>query len=372
LGLAIPNESDLLGEKVLLVTGKFSFVDSGAASLLEGVLRGREVCHVFEFETEPKREELERLLGDFWSDDFSSILAVGGGSVIDMAKLFKAFGGGVQKIEKVLHEGKEIELCDVPLIVVPTTAGSGSEATHFAVIYDGKEKFSVAHEGLLPDEVWFEADLLLSVPRHIAASAAMDAFCQGIESYWSIHSTEESKSFAAESIRLAWRVMLPTVLEGDKRFVECMAMASNLAGKAINLTKTTACHAISYAFSSYYGVKHGHAVGLTIGEMLKFNAEVVEGELLDTRGVDYVAGVVKDICGMIGADGVDEGVKLISERMDAIGLARDFGELGLVREEDLETIVRHGFNPQRVNNNPRRLDEADLRKMMNRLANKFS
>lgn len=356
---------DAVHDSVLLVTGKNSYHESGAECLLKPVLDGRKVHRVDDFENNPKKDDLVRILGEIVDVEYTVILAVGGGSVIDVAKLIKCFKGNVGQIDAVLHDGRVAMPSEVDLLVIPTTAGSGSEATHFAVVYDQGEKFSIAHPELLPDASWILPAVLVSMPKDVAASSAMDALCQGIESYWSIHSTTESKALAERSIKLCWTNMVSAVVEKNTEALASMGRASHLAGEAINITKTTAPHAISYALTTHFGIMHGHAVALMLPSILMFNDGVTDTDILDQRGCVYVKSALTDIYRMIDCRDSSHAAAAIAERMKSLGLSNDLNTLGVADSSDLNIIVAKGFNPDRVNNNPRRLSESDLHTMLN-------
>lgn len=352
---------------VLLVTGKESYEACGAPRLLSSALSGRRVIRLTDFETNPQKSDVERFLANSNSLNFTAIIAVGGGSVIDIAKLIKCFLTKKTTVDDYLYKNAHLDVSSIDLYVVPTTAGSGSEATHFAVLYDQKIKFSVAHPDLLPDAVWIVPNLLVSVPDDIAASAALDAFCQGVESYWSIHSTEESKKLASEAIKEAWGNMLPAVVDKNSEALAAMGHASHLAGKAINITKTTAPHAISYALTAHFGPSHGHAVALVLPEIFQFNADVTEDDIIDSRGVCYVQETLKEIAAMLGFVSIIDAASAMKQRMCDLGLPTSLRQVGVVEERDRDVVIRNGFNPGRVNNNPRRLTEEALRLMFERM-----
>ncbi len=351
-------------QSVLLVTGGASYELCGAGELLLPVLEGRQVKRVHDFETHPKKEDLLRILNEIKEVDFSVIIAVGGGSVMDIAKLIKCFKDDAARMDGVLHEGEDVSPSGVDLYAIPTTAGSGSEATHFAVIYADGVKHSVAHHALLPDAVWIVSSLLATVPTHVAAAAAMDVLCQGVESYWSIHSTLESQQWSKQAILLAWQHMSRAVLERDDNALELMGKAAHLAGKAINITKTTAPHAISYAFTSHFGVLHGHGVVLTLPAILEFNDGVSAVDLQDPRGVAYVRSTLLEVASMLGCAIVREAAEVIVKRTGEIGLSVNLHDLGIMDASDREIIIQNGFNPQRVGNNPRKITADDLREIL--------
>ena len=343
-------------DNVLLVTGNSMYRASGAEQALEPVLREREVTHLTCFHTNPRVEDVTHLLEQIDNkESYQAIIAVGGGSVIDTAKLLKAFLGNPLSLDEYLggEDHRKLNTAALPLIAVPSTAGSGSEATRFAVVYKNKEKYSVEHDGLLPDLSVVIPSLLKSVPMKIAAASGMDGLCQGIESYWSIHSTDQSRKLAAEAIGLAWNWIEKAVRDRSSEALDYMAKASHLAGRAINITKTTAPHAVSYPMTSYFGITHGHAVGLLTARFLTFNEGVTEEDCLDARGQQWVKERLREISALLGADTVDDAAQALTQKIKRIGLEISLNQLGIITEEDIETIVTHGLNPERVKNNPR-------------------
>jgi len=146
--------------------------------------------------------------------------------------------------------------------------------------------------------------------------------------------------------------------------LEDIACASNLAGQAINITKTTAPHAVSYALTSIYGIDHGHAVGLLATRFFDYNNEVSKNDCLDSRGVAWVKSRMCDLASMLGCENVQDVATEMNRLMIDIGLEVDLKLLGICSEEDVKRIVSNGFNPQRVNNNPRLLTQSGLHEMM--------
>ena len=158
--------------------------------------------------------------------------------------------------------------------------------------------------------------------------------------------------------------LLDAVANPDKKSRLNMAVAANYAGKAINITKTTACHAISYPITSYFNVPHGHAVALTLPSMIVYNSNVNEDDVLDSRGVKFVKRAMKELISIVGASNALKAKEVISQLMKNIDLETKLGELGIKTKEDIDVIIKNGFNPERVKNNPRKLDEYQLRKIL--------
>ena len=183
------------------------------------------------------------------------LLAMGGGSAMDTAKTIKGMflsPTPARALEMKYSEGT------LPLICIPTTAGSGSEATQTAVVYVDNRKFSLSHPSLLPDGVILDPAPLQTLPFAQKRSCALDALCQAIESYWSKSATMESCTLAQKAICGIFPI-LPAYLSEDRAAALAMLTFSHMAGQAIQLTRTTAAHAMSYQLTKCLGIPHGDA-----------------------------------------------------------------------------------------------------------------
>ena len=344
--------SSLHLKNVLLVTGKKSFENSGAEKFISQSTKGIRTTRYFDFSINPNQEDLNIAVQKLSINHFDAILSVGGGSVIDMGKLIK------YSVSK-----------SIPLIAVPTTAGTGSEATSFAVLYVNKKKTSVEDKEMLPQIIIHNKTLLESASPYLIAHAALDALSQAIESYWSIHSTEESLAYAKESIRLVWEYLPKVIQTGDKSLMSYLQQAAFVSGKAINITKTTAAHAVSYFFTSHFTIPHGHAVALTLPEFLEMNGNIDEENIADERGVDYVKQRVNEIYGLIGASGSIDAKQKMIRFIEKAGLnISDMQPLGLT-ETDIPLIIKN-INLERSGNNPCKLSIADYTKVLQNVFNR--
>ena len=355
-------------KKIFLITGRKSFEQEEIKS---AILQGLSEVQYFRFKdftSNPKIYDINRGLELFKKKNFDAIIAVGGGSVLDMGKAISIFSSNEGDPEKIIKKEIIITKKGIPLIRIPTTAGSGSEATHFAVVYIGKTKYSLVDKDFLkPDYVIVDPQFTLKLPKKISAYSGMDALTQAIESHWNINSTDESKIYSKKAIKLIISNLVKVVNDPDKESRKNMAIAANFAGKAINITKTTACHAISYPITSYFNVPHGHAVALTLPPMIIFNSEIEEKDCQDSRGVLFVKNTLKDLISMIKASDFDEAKDIILTLMHDIGLDTSLHQLGIKSQEDIELIIKNGFNPNRVKNNPRMLTESKLRLILGEL-----
>ena len=347
---------------VFLVADALGFEASGAENILEPILRER-LAGKFAV-TEPNPQwlnvlECARAISDSGAD---AVLAVGGGTAMDTAKL--ADWLSVQNNpETILESIPETPAIAPPLIAVPTTAGSGAEATHFAVVYREGQKHSVAHETLRPAVAVVDPVLTANLPPALTAHSGLDALCQAIESIWSIRATEDSLSPATAALALAWQHLEAAVNDPTPADRSAMTWASHLAGQAINLTQTTAPHALSYTLTSKFGIPHGAVVALTLGPVLAFNAQVTKANCADPRGPEAVRGRLQTIFEALGAKDVDEAEALFRRKVEAVNCATTLAGAGVLSEGAVEPICSQ-VNLQRLANNPRRMTEEDMRKIL--------
>ena len=209
-----------------------------------------------EISPNPKREEIKIAQDVLKNKKFDTIIAFGGGSVIDFAKAFRFY-----------------DERDIPLIAMPTTAGTGSQATQFAVVYINNQKTSLDSPKILPNITIADSQWVENAPIYTKASCAMDAYCQAIESFWAKAATTESRKYAIAAIELCRDNLIKAVNTNDAEANEKMVLAAHLAGKAINISRTTAAHALSYKITSKYGIPHGHAVALNIAGLFEQNID---------------------------------------------------------------------------------------------------
>lgn len=255
---------------ILLVRGKRSYETCGAEQIMNDVINdvGCRITEFYDFSENPKYEDMEKGLALLKCCKADMIIAIGGGSVIDMSKLirfFYCYKGDV--IGKLFH--KEDIL--IPLIAIPTTAGTGAEATHFAVVYKNNVKYSVEHCDVLPDYAVVYPPFTYGNPKYLTACTGFDALAQAIEAYWNLNATDESDIYAERAIKLLWANLPAVVNNPTEEYRNKVSEGSYWAGRAINITKTTAPHAFSYPLTTYYGYPHGHAVALSFPFFMSLN-----------------------------------------------------------------------------------------------------
>ena len=202
------------------------------------------LTHLSVTSANPKVESIQSLLDNI-GGDVDGFIAVGGGTTIDTTKLLNLAVVSKSNAHGLLTM-KSAPLRLLPFMAIPTTAGTGAEATRFAVCYDGETKYSVDFEVVRPSHVALVPEFSATMPPYQKASTNFDAYAQAVESLWAKGATEESKEYANRALKL--------INTGD------WPEASYWAGRAIDISRTTAAHAFSYYLTSHYGIPHGHAV----------------------------------------------------------------------------------------------------------------
>lgn len=300
------------------------------------------------FSSNPLYEDVCRGVQLFRKEECSAIVAVGGGSSLDVAKCIKLFAAMDPEIHYLKQPYPD---SPVPLAAIPTTAGTGSEATRHAVIYFNGEKQSISHTGIIPNYICMIPGLLDTLPLYQKKCTMLDALCQAIESWWSVNSTEESVQFSRQAItaiRDHWKEYLD---KGTPDASEHILMAAYHSGRAINITATTAAHAMSYKLTSLYRIPHGHAVALCMQKVWEYMLHHTE-ECIDPRGETHLNTVFAELP-------VD--LDWFLDLMKALNMDR---LLSGNRKEELD-ILAASVNPVRLKNNPVALQTDTLRAMYN-------
>lgn len=351
-------------QSVLVVADPVAYERSGAQAELEQQLAGRQLTIFQDFLPNPNLEELQAGIEVYRRQAPDMVLAVGGGTAIDLAKLIRFFA--VQELSPrawILSQPKTLPRLR-PMIAVPTTAGTGSEATDFAVLYIDGHKHSICAPCLRPEFAVLDASLTESMPPDLTAETGLDAFAHAIESMWSVRSTASSRELARESIQLTWKHLRRAVQTPTSQDRRAMGRAAHLAGQAICISKTTAPHALSYTITSEFKVAHGRAVALTLGPMLAYIGETTQNDCTDPRGVQHVRQVTAEISSLLGWDSPQAAGLAIQELMQSIGCPHRLSAVGVQSEEQIAFIASN-VNLKRLANNPRRLTPTSLRTFLN-------
>ncbi len=327
---------------VLLVRGGASFETSGASAWLEPCLSGLSIHEFRDFSVNPNLKDLQKGLEVYRDVNPDLVLGVGGGTVLDMAKLLTYFGDTGIDPDLYIQQKVSGRASTQYLVAIPTTAGTGSEATHFAVLYKDKVKYSVSEEDILPDVAIVNPALSSSMSSYLTACTGADAFVQAIESFWAVQATDTSKKYAKKAIRLSLHWLRMAALKPSEESRARMAEAAYWSGRAINISKTTACHALSYPLTSYFDYPHGHAVAIFLPAIF---------ELHQKRGV--VSSAL---------------MHLFSTKNPKKEMLDLFNLLELRPREAMSQpkmdLILSNVNADRLKNNPVGLTEFDLKKVV--------
>ena len=233
---------------------------------------------------------------------------------------------------------------NIKLAAIPTTAGTGSEATRYAVIYYNGSKQSVTDESCIPSTVIFDASALKTLPEYQRRSTMLDALCHSMESFWSVNSMDASKELSEKAIRMILENK-DSYLSNNEQGNINMLKAANIAGKAINITQTTAGHAMCYKLTSLYGIAHGHAAALCVSKLLPYMVNNTE-KCVDPRGKEYLDRTFDELACAMGCKTKDE----MCEKFDNIFNSLDLSKPDS-RAADID-ILKNSVNPVRLKNNP--------------------
>ena len=310
---------------------------------------GIEIVRFHDFSPNPDYASVEKGVNKFRSEGFDAIIAVGGGSAMDVAKCIKLFCG-MDSSENYLKQ--EVIPNNIPFLAIPTTAGTGSEATRFAVIYLNGEKQSVDDESSIPDIVLLDSSVLQSLPLYQRKSTMLDALSHSVESFWSVNSTEESKEYSRKALALILENM-DSYLANEDSGNKNMLLAANLAGKAINITQTTAGHAMCYKLTSLYGISHGHAAMLCNKELFPWMKKNTN-KCTDLRGEEYLKSVLTELSGIFGETQKSNEVTKLSEIFENLSL-----EVPVAQAGDIE-VLSESVNETRLKNHPVKISKEEI------------
>ncbi|PPI83468.1 alcohol dehydrogenase [Marinobacter maroccanus] len=347
-----------MGKKVLLVTDpgliKAGLLDVATTSLNEAGVRYELFDGVV---ADPPVSVVEAALADALEAGVDGVIGFGGGSSMDVAKLIALLIGGGEKLDDVYGVG-QAKGQRLPLIQIPTTAGTGSEVTPISIITVGEtEKKGVVAPQLLPDIALLDAELTLGLPAHVTAATGIDAMVHSIESYTSASANNNpvSKALAREALRLLGANIETAVKDGSNvKARSDMLLGAMLAGQAFANSPVAAVHALAYPIGGIFHVPHGLSNALVLPHVMRFNAETCD---------KAYAILATDVFPDLATAPVDQRVNQFIDRLEALsadlGLEQTLREVG-IGESDLATLASDAMKQTRLLvNNPREVSETD-------------
>ncbi len=304
-----------------------------------------------------------REISQFTSDnDYGLVVGIGGGSVLDSAKCASILANNEGDVSNYLEKNEEIKNSGIPLILVPTTAGTGSEVTMWATVWRNQEgfkkKYSLSNVKMYAKAAILDPEMTISLPPELTAITGLDALSQAIEAYWSKNHNPISDEHALNAISLIIENLEKAYKKPSEiKYREKMLLGSLEAGLAFSNTKTTVVHSVSYPISAYFNVPHGLACALTLGSFLEFNSIPDENNLPEAP--DRIATISK----LLDANNSRESKERIESLMTNMNLPTTLTQLG-ISKKDLEILISEGFTKGRFENNPRKVTKNDLYKIL--------
>lgn len=333
------------GEHKVIVCDKFTADLWGVSDMIAAETASGNAVWIDQCRTNPTHKDVADVLNSITVPDLTGVLAIGGGSIIDMGKaisaLFYMFRGKEVTPDMVLEVLKDKSYNEphpfIDITAVPSTAGTGSEMTQFATIWDmeNQAKYSLDTAYNYAKRAFLIPELMLSLPPRQTLSTGLDALSHAMEAYWAKPTTFLVKDIALRAIDMILKY-LPQVMKNPKDLAgrTAMSRAALLAGMAFAKTRTTACHSMGYPITMQFGLEHGFACALTLDAVSKINREktVLADDLFDV--LEKYGGLRKWI------DDTCSGV--VSLRLKSFGIPK----------ESIDDIVKGTFTKGRMDNNP--------------------
>ena len=345
-------------KKIFVLCGKKSYKLSGAKRILNPILNKKVTNFFFKHFQYPEISELKKIIYSIKKFNPDLIIAIGGGSVIDYAKIANVLE--IDNLDfQIKYSTYKIKKKKAKLLAIPTTAGSGAEVTSNSVIYINKVKHSIENKNLKPDYFFLIPEFVIGAPKIIKSSSGFDAVSQAIESLISKKSNKASVRFAKKSLIISLKYYLEFLKNPNIKNTSAMCLAANLSGKAINISKTTAPHAVSYPFTSLFNISHGHAVSLTLNKFLKFNYKNIKKSDCNFN-LKNRYDILFELTGSKNINYFDQYILNIKKKA---GLEENFNKLGIDIKKNFSKIIS-GTNIQRLSNNPIKLEKSDIKEIL--------
>ena len=345
----------ICGDRVLLVTDP-GMMATGLVQQATDCLRaaGVEVTLFDQVQADPPEEIVLRAAQ--YARSATGVIGFGGGSSLDVAKLAALLAASNQPLAEAYGIGNA-QGPRLPLVLVPTTAGTGSEVTPISIVTTGaSEKMGVVSPLLLPDLALLDPELTLGLPAHVTAATGIDAMVHAIEAYASVNANNNpiSRALAVEALGLMGRMLLRAVQKPDDLEARTgMLLGSMLAGQAFANSPVAAVHALAYPIGGHYKVPHGLSNALVLPHVLRFNAQVAPEAY-----AELLPHVFPDLPAMNVAEAAMKFAQGMADLSQACGLEQGLREMGIAREV-LPKLARDAMNQTRLLvNNPRSVDEA--------------
>jgi alcohol dehydrogenase len=338
---------ELKGKKIFLATGDGFPKQSDAFQRVLQLLEGIPVEPFAEVEENPSIETVDRGAERCRAAGCDLVIGLGGGSALDGAKAVAMLQRNPGSIREYLDQERVCQTKGLPVIAIPTTAGTGSEVTPFTVITHKakRAKPAIAPPQNFPEVALVDPELTMTMPPRVAASTGLDVLCQAVEGFWSTQGNPATRALAIQGIRLAVENLEGACLRREKEAVANMALASHLTGIQMSNIGNTFIHPLSYPVTVDCGVPHGFACAVFLPAAIRFNAPAIGERFADLLRLLNLADI----------EAFARRVEGLMERLGALTRLRSAG----VTEEALPDMVKRGIGRSTAWN-PRPMKEEDV------------
>jgi len=354
-------EAKRLGNKVLVVLGRSAMRKSGALDRLTHLLKEKDLKYIIyeNIPSDPTVETVDNGASLARKEKCNLVIALGGGSVLDTGKAISAMltnEGSVADYQEIEGKGRKFQHKTLPFIAIPTTSGTGSEATKNSVITNTEFslKKSIRDPMLIPEVALVDPELTLSLSPRITAICGGDALTQCIESYLGKKSQEITDVLALHAIGLMGKSLVKAVKDGKNLEArKDMAMAALLSGLCLSNSGLGAAHALSHPLGVYYKIPHGLSCAVLLPYVMEFNLPVVTKKL-----AKITQSLGEDLSLLSETEAAQRAVEKIKEILSAVGIKENLSEWG-IKEKDFSQLIK-GAKGGSLNNNPRNTSDEDL------------
>ena len=351
--------ADFNARNILIISDK-GVAGAGLISRPQALLEetGASVSIIDDTPPEPSVEQVESILAAAQGTNWDVVIGIGGGSAMDVAKIIAVMLNNDVKLRDLLNKAP-IPRRGIPTVMVPTTAGTGSEATPNSIILvpEDELKVGIVSPKLMPDCVILDPQMTLGLPPSITASTGMDALCHAIECYTSKKGNPFSEMIALKAIRLISRSIREAFKNGknlDAR--HDMLLGAFYGGMCIATSSTTAVHALAYPLGGKYRIAHGISNAILLPYVMQFNAVGNEAKF---RDIAEAMGI--DIARLSDAEATQAFIAALFAFNHDLEIPADLKRWNIT-EADLETLVEGAAKVTRLlDNNPRPMNKDDIR-----------
>lgn len=347
--------SHIAGSKRSILITTPGSTKRGISESLKKLLGGSLIAIFDGVHSNPTFSSIKTAFNELQQYEYDTIIALGGGSAIDTAKAVAAIRASDSEDWIIDHLKRSTPFPELfnpkPVIAIPTTAGTGSEVTMWATVWDmeEKKKYSISHPSLYPVGAILDPELTLTLPEEETIYSGLDALSHAMESIWNKNHNPISDALALDAISLV-HDYLPVLRSNltDLNVRTLLLRASLFAGLAFSNTKTALAHSISYPLTAHFGLPHGLACALPLPHILRFNGK---------RAAERI-GIMAEA---LGADQTSESMALeIMRLFESLSVSRHLADYGIDGIGNRQLILKSAFTPGRADNNIVEINHQDL------------